>query len=63
MGVRLTKGSLAKVGIDLDFALEGNAIIQCQRCGWGGELLQLGKYRRRPKGWWKCPNGCNEPKE
>lgn len=55
--VRLTEGSLAKVGVDL---LDKHRIhLQCQYCGalWSPNLQRGGKL---PRGWWKCPNGCNK---
>jgi hypothetical protein len=34
----------------------------CRECGkgWSPNLLSGG---RRPRGWWRCPNGCNAPEE
>jgi len=33
-------------------------LLQCKQCGiiWSPNLLSGG---RLPKGYWKCPNGCN----
>lgn len=61
----LYPNKLRKFGIELvdrEQALQDNVILRCLTCGavWscnskiGGHL---------PPGYWKCPNGCNTPKE
>jgi hypothetical protein len=42
---------------------EKRIILKCNHCGqiWSPNIQSGG---RLPKGYWKCPNGCNyEPKE
>ena len=55
--VRLTEGSLRRVGIDLlGFP---DIHLACRACGQHFmPLLRPGA--RLPRGWWRCPNGCNE---
>ena len=33
-------------------------VLECNRCGWRWCLPAKGRGRL-PKGYWKCPNGCN----
>ena len=36
----------------------GPGLYRCNQCGetWSPNLMHGG---RLPKGWWRCPNGCN----
>jgi len=57
--VRFTEASLARVNVDL---LDGSCVrLGCKRCGaqWSPNLRAGGHL---PRGWWKCPNGCNSDK-
>lgn len=56
---RFSERELAKVGVeivDLD-----QTILHCKKCGqgWSPNIQPGGKL---PRGYWKCPNGCNDPK-
>jgi len=46
----MTKANIERVGAESHF--------RCKKCGqeWSPNLLSGGKL---PKGWWKCPRGCN----
>jgi hypothetical protein len=53
---RLTSGELKKVGVNL---LDKRKIkLECKKCGqiWSPNFQSGGKL---PKGYWRCPNGCN----
>lgn len=49
---------LAKAGVDLEDL--DRAILRCTECGqgWSPNFQRGGKL---PRGYWKCPNGCNNP--
>jgi hypothetical protein len=53
---RCTKGQLAKVGVEITDASRGH--FRCKSCGasWSPNLRAHGYM---PRGYWKCPNGCN----
>lgn len=54
--VRFTGFGMEDAGVAL---LNRHSVwLRCQRCGqpWSP---QLATGRRFPRGWWKCPNGCN----
>lgn len=55
---RPTAAQLAKVGVELRDILSNSACLACERCGqaWSPNLRGGG---RLPRGYWKCPNGCN----
>lgn len=57
--VRLTEDSLTRVGVEL---MGRRAWLACEECGkiWSPNLLKGG---RLPRGWWRCPTGCNAPDE
>ena len=53
---RCTEGQLKKVGVSL--VSLSNLLLRCDRCGQGwSPNLQPGG--RLPRGYWKCPKGCN----
>lgn len=54
---RCTVRELSKVGVSLED--ESRLILRCKTCktGWMVNLLSEGIL---PKGYWKCPNKCNE---
>ena len=54
---RLTDYELAKVGVEI--TNRGNIWLRCKLCGknWSPNIQTGGKM---PRGYWKCPNGCNE---
>lgn len=54
-----TEQELAKVGIRLVDA--ERAHLYCEACGLGfsPDFITGGKL---PRGYWRCPNGCNAPK-
>lgn len=58
--VRLTEGSLAKVGVELVDA--GRPALRCKACGtqWQPDWQEDGRLPRR---WWRCPEGCNGDKK
>ena len=61
----LYPSKLRKFGIELvdrEQALQDNVILRCLTCGavWSCNS-QIGGHL--PPGYWKCPNGCNAPKE
>jgi len=39
----------------------GRVVVTCNQCGakWSPNLRTGGHL---PRGWWKCPNGCNDEK-
>lgn len=47
-----------QANVELLDASQGS--YQCLECGQVWFTL-FGRGGRRPRGWWKCPNGCNEP--
>ena len=53
---RCTEAQLKKVGVSL--VAFANVRLRCHRCGqcWSPNLRPGGGL---PKGYWKCPNGCN----
>lgn len=54
-----TKTQLKKVRISMLRAHP--ALLRCDQCGATWEVKQKGL--RLPKGYWRCPNGCNRSKE
>ena len=50
----LTKAQITQVDIP-----GGTAAYRCEQCRrvWQ-PMIQSGRYAV-PRGWWKCPNGCN----
>ncbi len=54
---RLSVHELQKAGVEWDGDLH-HLVFVCQQCGiaWTPQLRGFG---RMPKGYWKCPNGCN----
>ena len=55
---RFTEGQLTKVGVEI--VDPSSVLLKCMKCGqrWSPNPLRGG---RRPPGYWKCPNGCNDP--
>lgn len=53
--VQLTHASLKRVGV---FVMNVDVRLACDACCqmWSPDLLPGGPY---PRGWWKCPAGCN----
>jgi hypothetical protein len=53
---RPTRGELAKVGVEI--YNPQNWSLRCKQCGmiWSPNILRGG---RQPRGYWRCPNGCN----
>jgi hypothetical protein len=53
-----TVRQLAKVGVELRDILTNASCIKCKQCGqtWSPVRPSGGKL---PRGYWKCPNGCN----
>ncbi len=55
---RLTPGALAKRGIEL---IDPYRLwFRCSECRhtWSPNIQPGG---RLPRGWWRCPGGCNHP--
>jgi hypothetical protein len=55
---RLSQPELARVGIHIrDWSL---TLLVCDTCGecWSPTV---GRGGRLPRGYWRCPNRCNEP--
>ena len=54
---RCTESQLRKVGVTIYCDHTGK--LQCRDCGqiWQPMLRRGGKM---PRGYWKCPNGCNQ---
>jgi hypothetical protein len=52
-----TEGELKKVGVTIENPYK--LWLSCDRCGdvWSPCILPGG---RLPRGYWKCPQGCNE---
>lgn len=56
--VALNRPSLERVGIEL---VDPSSVrLRCRDCGqlWSPNLGTGGQL---PRGWWRCPNGCNAP--
>ena len=55
---KLSVESLERVGVLWNGSLF-EMILQCVECNavWSPDKLRGGGL---PKGWWKCPRGCNE---
>jgi hypothetical protein len=53
---RCTAGQLRRVGVNL--VDEHRLMLGCEECGqrWSPNILGGGKM---PRGYWKCPQGCN----
>lgn len=56
---RPTATELKRVGVT-DLESHSSLWLQCDACGqkWSPDALPGGKL---PRGYWKCPKGCNEP--
>ena len=54
---RFTKNELLKANVILED--DRRIILRCGKCrqGWSPNIKAGGKL---PRGYWKCPNGCNE---
>jgi hypothetical protein len=52
-----TENEMNKVGVTITDAYRIR--LQCKSCGcaWSPNLQSEGKL---PKGYWRCPNGCNK---
>jgi len=53
---RFSEGELKKVGVKV---IDKKTVrLECERCGqqWSPNLLSGGDF---PRGYWKCPEGCN----
>jgi ribosomal protein L37AE/L43A len=50
-----TKAQLKKVSISI--VRFSPAVLRCEQCGETWQVKQKGL--RLPKGYWKCPKGCN----
>jgi hypothetical protein len=52
---RFTEAELAKAGVTI---VSERPCLRCDRCGqaWYPDLLAGGKL---PRGYWRCPQGCN----
>lgn len=55
---RFTEAEFEKVGVKL--INPDSLCFECQSCGakWHPMLKKGGKI---PRGYWRCPEGCNEP--
>ena len=55
--VRFNESSLEKVNVKI--ADKKRTVLKCKSCNqtWSPNLQING---RLPRGWWKCPNGCNK---
>lgn len=54
---RFSVRELAKVGVEIRDP--SRVVLGCTRCGHGwSPMLMTGG--RLPRGYWKCPEGCNE---
>ncbi len=53
---RFTKAEMKRVGVEV--VDESRILLRCMTCGqtWSPDLQAHGKL---PRGYWKCPNGCN----
>jgi len=59
--VRHTEASLKRVGVTIVSHSREWPGLKCDRCGRSWWLvLRIGGPR--PKGWWRCPKGCNHPR-
>ena len=56
---RFSAPELKKVGVTI-LERQRNIALLCDNCGaaWSPDLQAGGKL---PRGYWKCPNGCNDP--
>jgi hypothetical protein len=54
--VRLTRGRLAQVGVEMIKRTE--LVLTCLACNSTWTQAQARGYRL-PRYWWRCPNGCN----
>lgn len=55
------KRKAREVNVEVDRGIEGNLLVTCNGCGQVWQVLIQSGGRRNPRGWWKCPNGCNTP--
>ncbi len=55
---RLSRPELKRAGVSLGDAFPNQVRLTCDRCrtSWRPNLL---RGARMPRGYWKCPNGCN----
>jgi hypothetical protein len=53
---RFTAGQMEKVGVEIRDS--SKTLLACKECGqvWSPNLLKGG---RLPRGYWRCPQGCN----
>jgi hypothetical protein len=56
----LSESQLKKVGITIEDPV--HIWLRCDKCGdaWSPHIQRGGKL---PRGYWKCPNGCNSKKK
>lgn len=54
---RFTAAELKRAGVTI--LNPSNLLLACDQCGcgWSPNLVTGGKL---PRGYWKCPNGCND---
>ena len=56
---RWSEASLRRVGVEIRDNSSG--ILGCTECGGTWVVNYPGRDRHRAPGWWRCPQGCNEP--
>ena len=56
---RCTDSELRRVGVIVAVATRQTLALECVRCGkgWFPRYTPCGRLSR---GYWKCPNGCNQ---
>lgn len=54
---RFSVPELARVGVEI-LARRNMVLLRCKRCGEKWQPM-LGAGGRLPRGYWKCPRGCN----
>jgi hypothetical protein len=57
---RYNESQLAKAGVELVDKLAG--LLSCKQCGYAW-MVNVGGRGPLPRGYWKCPKGCNEDAE
>jgi hypothetical protein len=55
---RCNASQLAKVGVERDRSRPGIA-LRCKACAMQWGVVRDNGYAPLPRGYWKCPNGCN----
>jgi hypothetical protein len=56
-----SKRKAKEANVEIEYTGD-NYLVQCKACGHAW-YLNSGSGGRFPRGWWKCPNGCNVPED